>query len=229
MAGLAGACALHVALLLVLFHAQTLREAFGEPSAEETDWTWLPEVAGVHAPPEEPPPPQPEPTPEPPEPDIAPAEPPPEEIPALVVPAEAEPRPEPKPELGPEPEPPVEPAFEPMTPRAPAAVEIAAATNRPNAWTEVRAGILNALRYPAGARRSGTEGVVDLLLQIDETGRMVAAEILPPAPPRALGEAVQAAVRRAGAFPAAGEALRKGLIPPQARMTVRFQLADSPP
>ena len=78
----------------------------------------------------------------------------------------------------------------------------------------------------AGARRSGTEGVVDLLLQIDETGRIVSAEILPPAPPRALGEAVQAAVRRAGAFPAAGEALRKGLIPRQARMAIRFELAD---
>lgn len=224
LTGLAGACALHVAVLLVLFHVQALREAFGEPVAEEMDWTWLPEVAVLNAPPDEPPPPPPpppEPPPKPPEPEIAPAEPPPVEIPMLVVPAEPEPEPDP------EPEPPVEPAFEPMPPSAPPAVEIAASTNRPDAWTEVRAGILEALRYPAGARRSGTEGVVELLLQIDETGRMVSAEILPPAPPRALGEAVQAAVRRAGPFPSAGEALHKGLIPRQARMAIRFELADS--
>ena len=61
MFGLAGACALHVGLLLVLFHVQTIRAAFGEPLAEEMDWTWLPEVSVVNAPPEEPPPPLPPP------------------------------------------------------------------------------------------------------------------------------------------------------------------------
>ena len=109
-------------------------------------------------------------------------------------------------------------------PEPPPPVEIAAATNRPDAWTEVRDGIVAALRYPALARRRGTEGCARLRLELDEAGNVAALEIQSPQPARALGEAVRSAVRRAEPFPAAGAAIRRGEIPPAAVLAIRFKL-----
>ena len=109
-------------------------------------------------------------------------------------------------------------------PEPPPPVEIASATNRPDAWTEVRDGIVAALRYPALARRRGTEGCARLRLELDEAGRVAALEIQPPQPARALGDAVRSAVRRAEPFPAAGAAIRRGEIPPAAVLAIRFKL-----
>ncbi len=139
-------------------------------------------------------------------------------------PTRAEPLPEenvPPPPTDPEPE--TIDESEPL-PEPPPPAEIAGATNRPDAWTEVRDGIVAALRYPALARRRGTEGAVRLRLELDEAGHVAALDIQPPQPARALGDAVRSAVRRAEPFPAAGESIRRGEIPPTAVLAIRFKL-----
>ena len=211
LSGPLGACALHGALIALLFHVQTMREVFGQRTADEREWTWLPEVTLVAQPPATPPPPPPE------------SEPPLESMaPMDIVPEEAPPEavPEPAPELPP-------PEVEPPAPEPPPLAAEAAATADPEAWTEVRRGIMESLRYPAQARRSGMAGVVLLRLRLDETGRIVSAEIQPPAPAQPLCAAVLAAVRRAGPFPAVGAAIRAGQTPDRAELAIRFQL-DAP-
>lgn len=194
---------LHGALVAFLFHFQPVREVFGQRPVAEEEWFWLPEVTWLAAAATEPPTSAPEPEP-PAEPEIAPEPPPP-----------APPAPEPETIAEPEPAP---------MPEPPPPVEIASATNRPDAWTEVRDGIVAALRYPALARRRGTEGSVHLRLELDEAGHVAALEIQPPRPARALDEAVRAAVRRAEPFPAAGDAIRRGEIPAAAVLAIRFKL-----
>ncbi len=207
-----GAACLHGALVVLVIHFQSVREAFGQRAAAETEWVWLPEVTLLASAPEPPTAPAPEPPPAPPlPPDPPPApDPPPKEIPPLPVPA---------------PEPTVLPTPEPApAPPTPPPVEIASATNRPDAWTEVRDGIVEALRYPSMARRRGTEGAVRLRLELDDAGNVAVLEIQPPQPALALCAAVRAAVRRAEPFPAAGEAIRRGDIPPAAELAIRFEL-----
>lgn len=203
---------LHGALVVLLLHFQPVREVFGQPPAAEEEWVWLPEVTWRAAAPE---PPAPEPVPESPaEPEIAPEPP----LPAEPLPEESFPPPVP------EPEPETIAETEPTPEFSPSPAEIAGATNRPDAWTEVRDGIVAALRYPVQARRRGTEGSVRLRLDLDEAGNLAAMEIQPPQPAQALCDAVRAAVRRAEPFPAAGAAIRRGEIPPAAVLAIRFKL-----
>lgn len=215
LSGPLGAFALHGALIVLLFHVQAMREVFGQRAVDEQEWTWLPDVALVAQPPATPPPPPVQELPSPPESEplletVAPIEVAPEEAPPETVP-------EPAPELPP-------PKVEPPA----LAAETADAAD-PEAWTEVRRGIVESLRYPAQARRSGMAGVVLLRLRLDETGRIVSAEIQPPAPAQPLCAAVLAAVRRAGPFPAVGEAIRAGRTPDRAELAIRFQLDDPAP
>lgn len=212
-----GTTLLHGALLAFLLHFQPVREVFGQRPAAEEEWIWLPEVACLATAPE---PPLPEPVPKPPaepktisEPEPPP---PPDPLPAENYPP---PRPAPEPKRIAEPQPPPMPIPEPPPP-----AEIASATNRPDAWTEVRDGIVAALRYPALARRRGTEGCARLRLELDEAGNVATLEIQTPQPAQALGEAVRAAVRRAEPFPAAGDAIRRGEIPAAAVLAIRFKL-----
>ena len=211
MAASLGTAFLHGALVVFLLQCQPVREVFGQHPAAEEEWVWLPEVTWLAAAPE---PPAPEPVPEPPaEPEIAPEPPPPTE----PLPEEnfSPPVSEPEPETIDESEP---------LPEPPPPAEIAGATNRPDAWTEVRDGIVAALRYPALARRRGTEGAVRLRLELDEAGHVAALDIQPPQPARTLGDAVRSAVRRAEPFLAAGESIRRGEIPPTAVLAIRFKL-----
>lgn len=233
MAGPVGAMALHVALLVAIIHLQALPEVFGQRTAAKLDWTSLPEVTLILAPPTPPPPPpppepppepEPEPEPEPPEPApeptvAAPPAPPeplpvPDEVPRIPPPPK--PKPKPKPKLQPPPTPP------------PAAADVAPAQPA-DEWTRVRAGILAALRYPPAARRAGLEGVVVVRLTLDDTGAVATVAIRPPVPAQALCVAAQAAVRRAGPFPEAGRAIRAGRIPPAAEIPIRFQLQNRRP
>lgn len=222
MAGPVGAMALHVALLVAVIHLQTLPEVFGQRTAAELDWTSLPEVTLILAPPTPPPPPpppEPPPEPEPPPTVAAPPAPPeplpvPDEVPRMLEPPP--PKPKPKPKLQPPPTPP------------PAAADIAPAQPA-DEWTRVRAGILAALRYPPSARRAGLEGVVVVRLTLDDTGAVATVAIRPPVPAQALCAAAQAAVRRAGPFPEAGRAIRANRIPPAAEIPIRFQLQSRRP
>lgn len=210
LSGPVGAFVLHGALIAILFHVQTLREVFGQRPADEQEWTWLPEVTLVAQSPATPPaPPESEPQAE----TMVPIETVSEEAPPVTVPA-------------PVPAPPT-PAAEPPTP-APTAAD-AAATADSEAWTQVRRGIMKALRYPAPARRNGMAGVVVLRLRLDGAGRIVSAEIQPPAPAKPLCDAALAAVRRAGPFPAVGAAIRAGQTPDRAELAIRFQLDDPAP
>lgn len=217
MSGPVGAFALHASLLFLLFHFNAMREVFGQRAADELEWTWLPEVTWVASTPEKPP--APEPPPQPPEPEIAPEAPPPPEPAPEEVPAVLPEEPEPQLQQIEEPEPAPEPP--------PMAAEVAATTNQPDAWTEVRDDILKSLRYPAQARRSGTEGVAKVLLRLDESGQIAALDFRPPPPARLLCDAVRAAARRAGPFPAAGEAIRQGRIPSSAEIAIRFELRNA--
>jgi TonB family protein len=209
LSGPMGAFALHGALIALVIHVQAIREVFGQRTADEREWTWLPEVTLVAQPPATAQPPSPvEEPPPPPESELplealAPIEIAPDEVPREIVP-------------------------EPAPESPPAAAETAAAAD-PDAWTEVRRGIMESLRYPVQARRSGIAGTATLLLRLDEAGRVVSVEIKPPAPAKPLCAAVLAAVRRAGPFPAIGEAIRQGRTPAQAELSIRFQLDDSRP
>ena len=229
MAGPVGAMALHVAMLVAVIHLQTLPEVFGQRTAAELDWTSLPEVTLILAPttpPPPPPPPEPPPEPEPEPPDPAPEPPPtveappappeplpmPDEVPRMPKPPKPKPQPKPKPKIQPPPAP---------QPSAPADV----ATAQPaDEWTRVRAGILAALRYPPSARRAGLEGVVVVRLALDESGAVATATVRPPVPAQTLCAAALAAVRRAGPFPDAGQAIRAGRIPATAIIPIRFRL-----
>ena len=217
MSGPVGAFALHASLLFLLFHFNAMREVFGQRAADELDWTWLPEVTLVASTPEEPPPP--EPPPQPPEPEIAPEDPPPPEPAPEEVPAALPEEPEPQPQQIEEPE------SAPESP--PMAAEVAATTNQPDAWTEVRDDILKSLRYPARARHDGVSGVAVLLLKLNASGQLVSAEIQPPAPALSLCHAALAAARRVGPFPKLGEAIRRGAVPAQAEIAIRFELERS--
>ena len=219
--GAAGAVALHGLLLGLLLHFDPVRTVFGTAPGDDLEWIWLPEVTLAPPLPAEPPPPEPPPVrpplpaPPPPEPvrEMAVIPPPPpaaEAPPVSPVQAESEP-------------PPVETA-EPEPP--PAVAETATAPpGKSDAWTKVRTDIMHQLRYPPAARRSGLSGVVILQLRLDASGNIVAAIIQPPVPDRALGEAVLAAVQRAGPFPAAGKAIRQGRIPAVAEIPIRFELS----
>lgn len=228
--GPAGSLALHGALVALIFHFQVLNEVFGRRPAEPMDWTSLSEVTLVEVPPE-PPPPEP------------PVEPVPEPEPEVVIPPEPEPEPEEEPvkewaEPLPEPEveespvvvpealPPkreVQVAQEPVPPPPPVVAEVAPSRQH-DAWVEVRAGIMRELRYPARARQGRIEGVVVVVLSLDEAGGVIAAEIREPSPGVVLSEAVMRAVRRAGPFPEAGKAIRRGEMPATAEISIRFEL-----
>ena len=199
--GPAGALALHGALVALIFHFQVLNEVFGRRPAEPMDWTSLPEVMLVEAAPEPPPP---EPPVEPvPEPEV-------EESPVVVPEA-----------IPPEPE--VRVAQAPVPPPPPVVAEVAPSRQH-DAWGEVRAGIMRELRYPARARQGRIEGVVVVVLSLDEAGAVTSAEIREPSSGVALSEAVMRAVRRAGPFPEAGEAIRRGEMPATAEISIRFEL-----
>lgn len=232
MAGPLGAMALHGMLLAGFIHLQTLPNVYGQRAAAELDWTSLPEVTLILAPPtppapppppEPPPVPKPEPEPEPPQPapepppavDMPPPppEPMPNEVPRLPDPPKPKPHPKPKPKIQPSPAP---------QPSAPAEITPPSPSDE---WTRVRADILAALDYPVLARRAGLEGVVVVVLKLDESGAVVSAAVRPPTPPRALCAAALAAVRRAGPFPEAGRAIREGRIPATAEIPIRFRLA----
>ena len=229
--GPAGALALHGALVALIFHFQVLNEVFGRRPAEPMDWTSLPEVMLVEAAPEPPPP----------EPPVEP-EPEPEPEPEVVVPPEPEPEPEeepvkewqeplPEPVVeespvvvpeAPKPEPEVRVAQEPVS--APPEVAEVAPSRQRDAWEDVRAGIMRELRYPARAREGRIEGVVVVVLSLDEAGAVKTAEIREPSPGVVLSEAAIRAVMRAGPFPEAGEAIRRGETPATAEMAIRFEL-----
>ena len=219
ISGPAGAFALHGALLLLLFHFQMMREAFGERDDDLKEWVWLPEVA-IAALPQEPPPPPP-PLPEPvATPEIQkPPEPVPENAPDIV--------PDP-PESIPQPEKVVPPQLKPV-PEPPSMIVETAPLGKPDAWLEVRTNIIAALRYPTQARRKGMAGIVHLSLRVDGAGHIVYMEIKPPEPPKPLGDAVRTAVRRAAPFPALGEAIRQGQTPDMAELPIRFELHTSEP
>jgi TonB family protein len=206
-----GAMAVHGALLVLLFHFNALHAVFGQSPADDVEWVWLPEVTLVAAPPEEPPPP------EPPEPEIEAEDPPLPEPEPIDLPEWVPVEPQPQPEIVEEPE------LEPIPEPPPVVVETSP-PGHPDAWTEVRTGIMNALRYPAHARRNGIAGVVTARLRLDESGQIVSAEILSPAPAKSLCDAVLSAVRHAGPFPAVGEAIRQGQTPAAAEIPIRFEL-----
>ena len=79
------------------------------------------------------------------------------------------------------------------------------------------------------ARRQGITGTAVLVLQADAEGRIVRAEIRPPAPHPALAAAALAAARGLGPFPALGAAIRAGAVPAAAEIPVRFELARPRP
>lgn len=212
LSGPAGACALHGVLLMVFLQFHGLREALGERTDRAMEWVWLPEVV-LTAQPQPPLAPEPEPERTPPPPPEPPPPPPPEPAALPAVPPPPPPAEEVKP-----PEPP--PVAEPP----PVRVE-SQPPGRPDAWLQVRTNIIAALRYPAQARRSGLAGTVHLSLQADEAGQITSMDILRPDPPEALGEAVRAAVRRAGPFPDLGEAIRHGQTPATAELPIRFELS----
>jgi TonB family protein len=218
MSGPLGSFFLHGSLLALFFHFNAPGEVFGQRAVDEQEWIWLPEVTVVA----EPPPPAPvkeEAVPPPPpisEPAVPPEEPMPvdsvaEDLPAAVV---ADPAPAPPPEVIEPPSP--EPVAEPP-----------AATHEPDVWTEVRTSIMKTLRYPTHERRNGIAGVVNVTIRLDEAGQVAAVKVTPPAPAKPLCDAVLAAVRRAGPFPAVGEAIRQGQTPDTAEIAIRFKLEDS--
>lgn len=227
----AGAAALHVILLALLFHFNLMPEVFGQHTADEMEWTWLPETIWVDPQMNEPPPPepaltpppepQPESKPEPvPSPEIQTEQSPPPEDPApgeipVVPPEETSTKLETiqEPEMAPTPEPP------PM--------ENMQSSTSSDAWTEVRTLILKSIRYPAHMRRNGMEGVVTVILKLNESGEIISAEIHPPAPSKSLCDAVLTALYRVAPFRKAGEAIRQGQIPSTAEITVRFQLKNA--
>ena len=214
---------MHGVLAALLVHAQSLSKVYGRLPAEPMDWTSLPEVTLVEAAPE-PPPPEP------------PVEPEPEPEPEVVITPEPEPskeltEPLPEPVVeespvavseAPKPEPEVRVAQEPVS--APPEVAEVAPSRQRDAWEEVRAGIMRELRYPARAREGRIEGVVVVVLSLDEAGAVTSAEIREPSSGVALSEAVMRAVRRAGPFPEAGEAIRRGEMPATAEISIRFEL-----
>ena len=214
---------MHGVLAALLVHAQSLSKVYGRLPAEPMDWTSLPEVTLVEAAPE-PPPPEP------------PVEPEPEPEPEVVITPEPEPskeltEPLPEPEVeespvevseAPKPEPEVRVAQEPVS--APPEVAEVAPSRQRDAWEEVRAGIMRELRYPARAREGRIEGVVVVVLSLDEAGAVKTAEIREPSPGAVLSEAAIRAVMRAGPFPEAGEAIRRGETPATAEMAIRFEL-----
>ena len=79
---------------------------------------------------------------------------------------------------------------------------------------------LSAEDYPEEARRLGLEGVVVLLLSVDETGAIAAARVVED-PGHGFGPAAAAAIRRCRFEPArrSGEAVATDL-----RFKVRFEL-----
>ena len=145
--------------------------------------------------------------------------------PAVVEP----PPPPPALENPPPPEPPVAEIMPPEPVSAPAPEIFTAAPGEPAAWSEVRTNVIQALRYPARARRQGITGTAVLVLQADAEGRIVRAEIRPPAPHPALAAAALAAARGLGPFPALGAAIRAGAVPAAAEIPVRFELARPRP
>jgi len=218
-----GAVLLHVAFIAFLFQVQTMRAEYGAQVADESEWTWLPEVtllaSAPSVPPAPEPPPPPEPLPPPPTPPpsepVLPTPPPPPPLESEIAPEIPPPLPEPEPTPAPEP--------------PPLATEVAVSTNGPDAWTQVRSEVLDALRYPAPARRHNVEGTVHLRLELDEDGNVAALDVQPPRTARTLDEAVLAAVRRAAPFPDAGDAIRRGAIPPIAEFPIRFELRKGSP
>ena len=220
LCGPTGALALHGLLLGLLLHFDPMQTVFGKAPADNLEWVWLPEVMLTPPSPAEPPP-------APPPPELPPPELPlPEPVREMAVipppPPAAETLPVPPVQAESEP-PPVETA-EPEPP--PAVAETATAPpGKSDAWTKVRTDIMRNLRYPPAARRSGLSGVVILQLRLDDSGNIVSAVIQPPVPDHALGEAVLAAVRRAGPFPGAGKAIRQGRIPAVAEIPIRFELS----
>jgi TonB family protein len=215
-----GSFVLHGAMMGILIHVNPLRDFFGQRVADELEWEWLPEVTMVVEPP--PPPPElakvevspPPPPPPLPEPKGEPEEPPPSVLAESIPPPPLE-------DLAP---PALEPVAEPQ-----AAVAVPAVAAEPEVWTEVRAGIMKSLRYPAQARRNGIEGVVYVTIRLDEAGHIASVKINPPAPAAPLCAAVLAAVRRAGPFPAVGEAIHQGQSPETAEIVIRFKLDGSNP
>ena len=205
-----GAGLLHGLLIWTLIQFPVLRQVFGDTASEDLEWVWLPEVAYV------PPSAVPEPPPPPPEP------------PPVAVESTDPVPPEPEP-----PPPPPEPSVAELTPpepvSAPAPEIFTAAPGEPAAWSEVRTNVIQALRYPARARRQGIEGVATLALQADGDGCILHAEIRPPAPHPALAAAALAAARGLGPFPALGAAIRAGAVPAAAEIPVRFELARPGP
>ena len=112
---------------------------------------------------------------------------------------------------------------EPIPPSASTVAEITPSRVH-DAWAEVRADIMKELRYPARARQNRVEGVVVVVLSLNETGTIVSAKIRPPSSGPSLCDAVLQAVRRAGPFPGAGEAIRRGEMPATAEISIRFEL-----
>ena len=222
ISGPMGSFALHATLLLLLFHSNALREVFGASSATDEEWSTLPEITILSAPHT----PTPEPTQEivrAPEPEPATESPPPPD------PAPPEPLPAP-PEEPPLPTPPTHPPPDEIAASIPTppAAEPAASVD-PDAWTPVREIIAKSVRYPSHARRSGITGLVTLLLEMDESGRIVSATLRPPSPSDSLCEAALKAVRRIRPFPELGEAIRQGRAPRRAEIAIRFELDEPRP
>ena len=208
-----------------MVHCHSLSEVLGQRSAVEAEWTWLPEVVFVENHLAVP---------------LAPAtetelESAPEEEPATEPAEESAAELPPSPELGVEEC--VEMQPEPAPQEAPEDREecasLEASSSEPtemapgqihDAWAVVRAAILGELRYPALARQRQIEGVAVVWLRLDEAGAIVSVKIRPPEPSPLICDAVVRAVRRAGPFPEAGDAIRKGTIPATAEMARRFNL-----
>ena len=151
------------------------------------------------------------------------------EVAYIPPPAVAEPPPPPPSEPPPAEARPAEPVPLPEPVSAPALEIFTAAPGEPAAWSEVRTNVIQALRYPARARRQGIEGVATLALQADGDGCILHAEIRPPAPHPAFAAAALAAARGLGPFPALGAAIRAGAVPAAAEIPVRFELARPRP